>query len=367
MDEKFFEELESLKDRRQKTCDEIKSHGKPVIMFGAGEMARLLTNDLKQFGLEIDGYSIDDKYYKPDQTYLGRPIYNFSELSTQPEKYIFVLGLNDEGGRRSLSFLLDKTLNCYSVMPNLGMPITYDWIMSNRRQLTETFNWLEDDLSRRTMRAYLKQKVSRDPSFNIDVCQPNQYFNELTYVCGGGLRRSYIDCGAYRGDTIEQFINWSGGAYEKILGVEADPINFAALDRFIRSKAYENVELFNGGVWNERATLTFNGLSNTSSAIAEGGDVSIRADRIDAIVDEIGLSNVGLIKMDVEGAELNALRGAVETIKRDKPNLAICVYHKTEDLITVPQFIKNLNADYKFFLRKHTVVTDVELVLYAII
>ena len=181
------------------------------------------------------------------------------------------------------------------------------------------------------------------------------------------MRRSYIDCGAYRGDTIEQFIDWSGGAYEKILGVEADPINFAALEQFIRSKAYENVELFNGGVWNERTTLTFNGLSNTSSAIAEGGDVSIRADRIDALVDEIGLTSVGLIKMDVEGAELNALRGAVETIKRDKPNLAICVYHKTDDLITIPQFIKNLNADYKFYLRKHTVVTDVELVLYAII
>ena len=187
MDDKFFEELESLKDRRQKTCDEIKSHGKPVIMFGAGEMARLLTNDLRQFGLEIDGYSVDDKYYKPDQTYLGRPIYNFSELSTQPEKYIFMLGIDDEvhGGNRSKEFLFDKTIEHYEMLPTFLAPITYDWIVTNRRQLTETFNRLEDDLSRRTMRAYLKQKISRDPSFNIDVCQPNQYFNELTYVGGG--------------------------------------------------------------------------------------------------------------------------------------------------------------------------------------
>ena len=363
-EEKFFEELETLKDARRQTCEEIKSHGKPVIIFGAGEMAQPVTDELTKFDVEIDGYAVDEKYYKPEQNYLGRPVYKFSELSAEPEKYIFVLGLNDEGGRRSLAFLLDKKLKHYAVMPNLSMPITYEWIVSNRRQLTETFNWLEDDLSRRTMRAYLKQKISRDPSFNIDICQPNSYFNDL--INGGGPRGSYIDCGAYRGDTIEKFIEWSGGAYEKILGVEADPINYAALEKFIRTKDYKNVATINCGVWNEQTTLTFDGRSNTSSTISEGGDVTIRAERIDDLVGEFGLKNVRLIKMDIEGSELNALKGAVETIGRDNPDLAVCVYHRTEDLITIPQFIKNLRADYKFYLRKHTFITDVELVLYAI-
>ena len=69
--------------------------------------------------------------------------------------------------------------------------------------------------------------------------------------------------------------------------------------------------------------------------------------------------------MDIEGAELSALHGAEKTIKRDKPVLAICVYHKREDLIAIPQYIKELVPEYKLYLRAHFPYAS-ELVLYAI-
>ena len=69
--------------------------------------------------------------------------------------------------------------------------------------------------------------------------------------------------------------------------------------------------------------------------------------------------------MDIEGSELAALEGAKKTIEKFNPVLAVCVYHKKEDLITLPQFIKNLNCNYNFYLRHHSHL-DVELVLYAI-
>lgn len=69
--------------------------------------------------------------------------------------------------------------------------------------------------------------------------------------------------------------------------------------------------------------------------------------------------------MDIEGAELNALMGAESTIRTYKPILAICVYHKKEDLIDIPQFIMSIRADYKFYLRAYSRCTQ-ELVLYAI-
>lgn len=70
--------------------------------------------------------------------------------------------------------------------------------------------------------------------------------------------------------------------------------------------------------------------------------------------------------MDIEGSELAALRGAEKTIKKSKPKLAICVYHKPEDLITIPQFISSLVPEYKFFLRHHQYISW-DTVLYAII
>jgi hypothetical protein len=69
--------------------------------------------------------------------------------------------------------------------------------------------------------------------------------------------------------------------------------------------------------------------------------------------------------MDIEGAELEALRGAKNVIKHNKPKLAICVYHKPNDLISIPQYIKGLVGDYKFYLRQHQFVSW-DMVLYAL-
>ena len=172
-----------------------------------------------------------------------------------------------------------------------------------------------------------------------------------------------MDCGAFNGDTVQEFVNWSGGNYSKIFAVEADPVNFAALEKFIAEKNYQNVVAVNCGAWNEKTTLTFSETNNTSSAVSAEGNIKIHADTIDNIT---GGEKISLIKMDIEGAELAALQGAAETIKKFKPALAVCAYHKAEDLITLPQFIKSLNPNYKFYLRKHTFASDTELVLYAI-
>ena len=82
-------------------------------------------------------------------------------------------------------------------------------------------------------------------------------------------------------------------------------------------------------------------------------------------IDEEVKDNVTFIKMDIEGMELEALKGAEETIRRCKPKLAICAYHKKEDLIEIPQYIKSIRPDYKLYLRAHEPTLS-ELVLYAI-
>ena len=87
---------------------------------------------------------------------------------------------------------------------------------------------------------------------------------------------------------------------------------------------------------------------------------------IDALDNLITDEKVNFIKMDIEGSEMEALKGATKIIEISKPILAICVYHKSEDLFTIPQYIKKLNPNYKFYLRKHSNVSSHELVLYAI-
>ena len=189
--------------------------------------------------------------------------------------------------------------------------------------------------------------------------QKNQCLRILNENC------VYFDCGAFDGDTIKSFIDCSNNKYKKIFGVEADPANFEKLKNFVKKNNYSNVEIFNCGVWNEKGVLSFNSNNDMSSAVSfdGSGETSIAVDTIDNILNG---EPATFIKMDIEGSELNALKGAAKTIKENKPVLAICVYHKAADLITIPQFIKSLHEDYKFYMRYHTILGACELILYAI-
>ena len=74
---------------------------------------------------------------------------------------------------------------------------------------------------------------------------------------------------------------------------------------------------------------------------------------------------ITMIKMDIEGSELEALKGAKKTIQRDKPKLAICIYHKPEDMADIPLYIKELVPEYKLYIRHHSNFAT-ETVLYAV-
>ena len=82
-------------------------------------------------------------------------------------------------------------------------------------------------------------------------------------------------------------------------------------------------------------------------------------------MDNCILDEVTYIKLDIEGAELEALKGAKKIIQKYKPRLAVCIYHKKEDLIEIPQYLKELVPEYKFYVR-HYSNTTWETVLYAV-
>jgi FkbM family methyltransferase len=93
----------------------------------------------------------------------------------------------------------------------------------------------------------------------------------------------------------------------------------------------------------------------------EGEKIALRT--IDSVSEELKLTPT-LIKMDIEGAELSALKGAEQTIRTAKPKLAVCIYHKDEDLIEIPQYLHSLNPDYKMYVR-HFDCSPCELVLFC--
>ena len=114
---------------------------------------------------------------------------------------------------------------------------------------------------------------------------------------------------------------------------------------------YENENVFN----QESAHLVISSKVNSSKMI--------RVDKIDNMIKE----SITFIKMDIEGVEYAALQGATNTINKYKPKLAICVYHKVEDMWAIPLYLKSLVPDYKFAIRHHANFHVCETVCYAYI
>lgn len=153
---------------------------------------------------------------------------------------------------------------------------------------------------------------------------------------------------------------------KKVYAFEPDPENYkTCLDRKDRRelKGVE-VALLPFGAWSERTTLCFApSQDHGGSRVSTDGAVSVPVIPIDEAVDPA--DKVTMIKMDIEGSELEALKGAKETIRRDRPKLAVCIYHKPEDMTEIPLYIKELVPEYRLYIRHHSNFMT-ETVLYAV-
>ncbi len=178
-----------------------------------------------------------------------------------------------------------------------------------------------------------------------------------------------IDAGACWGEVAIHFAD-SVGENGKVYSFEfvPDNIKIFKLNQQEVGSLGERIELIENPLWSEPGKELFfhsNGPA-TQVAFEPMGNLNERTwtESIDSFVSRRGLKKIDFIKMDIEGAELSALSGAVETIKTFKPRLAITVYHGEKDIIEIPQWLNDLHLGYRFYLGHYTIHSD-ETVLYA--
>ncbi len=182
-----------------------------------------------------------------------------------------------------------------------------------------------------------------------------------------------LDCGACYGGTSLQFAD-AVGPQGTVVAYEFLPENIRIFEENVRinPELGARVKLMKRPVWTDSGVhMSIEGSGPATQVhIAKGDDASRQEGRsfesisIDDTVRELNLPRVDFIKMDIEGAEMMALRGAKRSIVKYRPNLAICVYHKLIDFYEIPQFIDSLGLGYEFSLQHSTVHGD-ETVVFA--
>ena len=169
----------------------------------------------------------------------------------------------------------------------------------------------------------------------------------------------FVDAGSFNGDDTLNFLKYCKNS-KGIYIFEPDEKNLNVCKK--RLSKVENIELYPYGLWNKRENISFSAGKSGSSRIQYGEDDMIECISLDEILDQ---KEVSYIKMDIEGAEMNALVGARDTIKHFRPKLAICVYHEQDDIYRIPEYLLKLIPDYQLYLRHYSMGT-LETVLYAI-
>ena len=171
----------------------------------------------------------------------------------------------------------------------------------------------------------------------------------------------FCDVGAFDMYNTEKFIKWNPH-FEHVYAFEADPISYNKC----KAKLLGNkVEVHNLGIWSCKSKISFDSAPNGEyggSRINEAGELMIDTVSLDEFLEG---KKVDIIKMDIEGAELEALKGAQNLIKTNKPCLTVSIYHKPEDIIELPLYVYSLNKDYKLYLRHHT-YGIFDTVMYAV-
>ena len=214
---------------------------------------------------------------------------------------------------------------------------------------------LEDQVSKDIIHNRCNTFTTGDLSY-IDKNEINRadYFSQEYYPIADD--EVLFDCGAFTGDTIEDFVAFTNKKYKKIVAFEPDSKNLAKLREIVEKDHLLNVEIKQEATGKENGKISFL-VTGTMGAkvVEEGSDFSsknmstVDIIKLDSMIDY----HPTLIKMDIEGSELDALEGAKEIIKKQKPKLAICVYHLPFDFYEIPKFIKSLVPEYKFKIRQH--------------
>ena len=193
------------------------------------------------------------------------------------------------------------------------------------------------------------------------LTEGSAYF-DLEELCPLKEKEVFVDGGCYDGFTTKAFLGWSGRKGYAYC-VEIDEENRKKIRANLPAGCYE---ILPKALWSEKRQLSLSAAGNFASSVTDHiqeGSVCIEADTIDALLLD---KKVTYIKMDIEGAELEAIKGAKRVIQEQRPRLAVSIYHKPEDIFQIPALLYRYNKDYRFYLR-HYSFSYYDTVLYAVV
>jgi len=368
MNDISFSEIEKLiknpvKKSARCLLETLKS--KNIYVYGAGSYGKEIYSMFSDNGLQIKAYI--DKNADKIRSINNIEVITLEQLTADFEKSVVVTALVcdkkvradifDNLKKAGFETVIDaQSIRCYYV----GFSKNYQLTEDTLKKIKKVYNRLADEKSKNIFIENIYAHLSRDYS-RCGKYEDNmhlQYFPEDITFDKGYL--SFVDCGGFIGDTVSELMKKT--TPQTVVSFEPSIENFVRLSDVCHS--FENYPtrfiLYNNAVSEDVYQTKF--MTGTGSGtISDNGEMTINVVSLDRVLPK---HNPTFIKMDIEGAELNALIGAKKILINAKPDMAICVYHNIDHIWEIPCFINSIDENYDFYLRNYNSYT-METVLYA--
>ncbi len=339
--------------------EQLRLKKKEVVLYGAGYCCHEALGLLHRYQIPIKEVCDD---FRVGETIEGYRISSIQDITMCENSVIIITsGFNVEMKERLVElglirFFVEIDFGRYDIAKE-----NKDYFVSHMDDIEYVYSLFSDNQSKYIFLGLINYRISRDLKYLKGLMETTpQYFPEELLSRRGG-QSTFLDLGAYDGDSIKAFLKFVHGEYKEIIAVEASKKNYNLL--LENMAGYNNIFCYNVGVFDKPGMIKFKMDDAKNAFISDEGSQIIPMDTVDNILNH---RPVDYIKMDIEGAEYEALQGARTTLQECSPVLMVSVYHKVEDLYRLQLLIEDIcPGKYAYYLR-HYSPTVIETVLYAI-
>lgn len=334
---------------------------KPIVLYGAGNLGKM-AKDFFDYVKQPVSYAVDiyadrhkaDKFWKKIKVVYPRDVSSADKnqsllivcVVTTP-----LIALRDKlttEGWKDITFFYDVAQSYSS-----KHPLNNGWFLSNlneesKENIRRVFSSLNDSVSRAHYMQFLAwRKLRIELLFEgISINEADRFFiPEVTAVLN--KKEVFVDCGAHRGFVIEKFLKIVNNKYGGIYAIEPDKDNYKMLEKEFGNT--KNLKVIKCALSKKSGQQKFSQGFNFTSKLDKNSSNSVKTVTLDSL-------NIPatFVKMHLEGGELNALRGAIKTIREHRPILAITTYHNSDGVWKTPIFLMKNLKNYIYHMRLHT-------------
>lgn len=371
------ESVEEVQSREQsELSDQLTSCRGRLVLFGAGTWGRRSAVALRQAGIRPLAFC-DNDVRRWGSIVVDLPVLSPAEAAARfGSNSLFAITIWNAAHSYKDTDLQLRALGCERVVPlsSLTWRFADDFlpffcldrphkVYSELPVVLQGARLWEDSESRRE---YLEQVLWRARGsweFSRPVDSGQYFTKDLFEIASNEV---VVDCGAYEGDTLREFLSLSAGRFREFFAIEPDPQSFSRLSRYVSSLPFDiraRIRALQSAVGAVEGPIRFDAVGRPDSRESIDGAVTVPSAPLDNLLRKA--MGITLLKMDIEGAEIEALEGARSTISRDRPILAVCVYHRQSDLWRAPAVMHAVAPDHALFLKRHR-PDGWETVAYAI-